>query len=378
MGRAVPYATDAAGQVVSPQEAAPGGAYACLECREPVSFRRTHTRLGREVAAHFAHRSGSRCAGESVVHLAAKFRLREALEKKARPFRVQRACSRWHCPETWEETITLPDYDVAAEEVPLGTYRLDVATLLRGQVVMGFEVFHSHRIGEVKSAGLPVPWVELQAGPTADDPYVFRPVVDERLTGDGAWSLRYSFAERQEDLPEALDAWISRAPALDHTPRGMKVRPDEVERIFSARRQQSTLSGDGLCPRCEQAWLAFVARQQEQRDLERKAESLEFERQRTIFGPGLKRAFNRHDVQDMTHKASTLRYALRYLPRPKQLIAHFRQHPYERLIARRCTKCQKPMLWVDSQEYLVNPRVYFPMIEFFKPDPERRGFFIPK
>lgn len=174
MGRAVPYATDTAGRVVSPKEAAPGR-YFCLECHETVSYRRAHTRRGREVEAHFAHLPGNECAGESVLHLAAKFRLREALELQEKPFVLRRSCSRWYCTQTWDEPLTMPSFDVAAEEVAYGNYRLDVGTLLAGRVVMAFEVFHSHRIGSVKAAGLRVPWVELQAAPTADDPYSFNP-----------------------------------------------------------------------------------------------------------------------------------------------------------------------------------------------------------
>lgn len=119
MGRAVPYATDPQGQVISPVEAAPGGTYSCLECREPVSFRRAHTRLGRDVEAHFAHRPGNECRGESVLHLAAKFRLREALQHQERPFLIRQVCTRWHCAEAVDIPLSLPAFDTAAEEVTL-------------------------------------------------------------------------------------------------------------------------------------------------------------------------------------------------------------------------------------------------------------------
>lgn len=378
VGRAVPYATDSEGRVIAPKEAVPGGQYTCLECHESVSFRRAHTRLGRDVEAHFAHRPGNECAGESVLHLAAKFRLREALEQQERPFVLHQVCARWHCSNTWNEPLTLPEFDMAAEEIAFEAYRLDVAALLGSEVVMGFEVFHSHRIGSVKAAALNLPWVELQAGPTADDPYLLQPVVQESLVGDEAWSLRYRFAERQDDLPAAVEAWITRSPTLNSTPRGLQLSANEIAAVFNARQQQTNLHSDSLCPHCQQAKQAFEKLLLEQRELERKAEEREFERQRGIFGPGLRRPFSRYDVQEMTEKAITLRFALRYMPYPQRLIAYFREHPYERLIARRCAKCQKPILCVDSRDYLADYKVYYPMIEFFKPDPKQRGYFIPK
>lgn len=165
---------------------------------------------------------------------------------------------------------------------------------------------------------------------------------------------------------------------LHQTPRGLRIGAKEIEAVFSAQQQQSNIGEDKLCPRCGLAKLRYLKWNEEQAELELKADAIELERQRGIFGPGLKRPFGRYEVEEMGAKASTLRFALRYLPHPERLIAYFRQHPTERLIARRCAKCAKPMLCVDSSNYLANYRVYYPMIEFFKPKPDERGYFIPK
>ena len=89
MARAVPYAADLAGHLVGPDEAFSGAAYRCLQCKEAVSFRREHLGRNHKVDAHFAHRPGSQCAGESVIHMAAKMRLCEALTLREQPFTLE-------------------------------------------------------------------------------------------------------------------------------------------------------------------------------------------------------------------------------------------------------------------------------------------------
>lgn len=243
---------------------------------------------------------------------------------------------------------------------------------------MGFEVFHSHRIGSAKAAGLHVPWVELQAAATAENPYVLQPVIQERLDADTTWAIRYRLADRQDDLPDALETWIVQAPALHTTPKGSRLNSDDVEHIFNARQQQSSILKDWLCPRCAKAWQSYLNLVQEQQEQARRADELELERQRRIFGPTLQRPFSPYEAKEMERKASTIRFALRYMPYPERLLAYFREQPYETLIARRCAKCNKPMLCVDGTTFLANYQVYYPMFEFFKPDLEQRSYLIPK
>ncbi|WP_158679941.1 competence protein CoiA family protein [Deinococcus sp. NW-56] len=58
-------------------------------------MRGAHLRRGRPVAAHFSHQPESTCAGESVIHLAAKMRLAETLTQRERPFLIRRVCQRF-------------------------------------------------------------------------------------------------------------------------------------------------------------------------------------------------------------------------------------------------------------------------------------------
>lgn len=72
--------------------------------------------------------------------------------------------------------------------------------------MVGSEVYFRHRIGRVKAASLPVPWVEVQAEATARNGYLLVPVVDERLNGEDEQDLRWSLGVTRADLPEALRA----------------------------------------------------------------------------------------------------------------------------------------------------------------------------
>jgi len=180
-------ALDAEGQVVSALTAPKKAAYTCLECGHSV-----HVKRGSERAAHFAHdhEDPSGCAGESVTHLAAKrlllTQVKAELEADRRVLWVQ------HCPGTegpCRMRAVLPQhfavtgiFDVC-EEVMHGRYRFDVAVVVGGRAVFGFEVYYRHAVPEEKAADLDVPWLEL----VAEDILEFKPRVPWR----GGFSRRH-------------------------------------------------------------------------------------------------------------------------------------------------------------------------------------------
>lgn len=392
MARAVPYAAQPSGELVLPDQAITGQPYICLQCEEPVSFRRGHLRRGSQVEAHFSHRPGTECAGESVIHIAAKIRLQDALSRREQPFVLQRTCARLGCTATLDQPWSPEPYDVAAVEVALHQYRLDVATLQGGEVVMGFEVFHSHRIGTAKAAGLSVPWLELQAEATARDPYVLQPVLESQLTGAEESSLRTALRVSRVGLADSLALRLESGELLTQ-PSNFRAVPHWLIRpIFQSHLEQTSFLQPWRCPACEEAWKRHQAEQEryeaEQREQEEQAEQrrreqqaaaeIELIRQREVFGPRLKDAFSSYEVKFFERSASTLRFAWRYVPQPQKLAAHFRRFPRDILIARRCWKCHKPMLCVDTSGWMPEFRAYYPMIEYFKPEEGRRGYFISK
>ncbi|MGM9320567.1 hypothetical protein [Deinococcus aquaticus] len=175
------------GDVVSALTAPKELKYTCLECGAPL-----HVKRGEQRAAHFAHTSDSHtgCTGESVTHLAAKRLLRNQLHAELTRARLVQ----WSllCPgprhehrtaagqDTWCRMRSLipqchevpGDWEVR-EEVTHGRYRFDVAVVMAGRVVFGFEVYHRHLVPDEKAADLNVPWLEL----AAEDILEFKPRV---------------------------------------------------------------------------------------------------------------------------------------------------------------------------------------------------------
>ncbi|WP_261665315.1 competence protein CoiA family protein [Deinococcus sp. Marseille-Q6407] len=175
-------ALDHQGMLVSVLTAPRRAKYICLGCGGALLVKR-----GEQRAAHFAHDAShpGGCSGESVTHLAAKRLLRSQVEAEL----VQDRSVRWAqcCPgvdvtqRCRMRTTLAQAYEVEGrwsvqEEVAHGHYRFDVAVVVGGQAVFGFEVFHRHQIPDEKAAGLAVPWLEL----VGEDILEFKPRVPFR------------------------------------------------------------------------------------------------------------------------------------------------------------------------------------------------------
>lgn len=173
-------ALDTESRLVSALTAPRKARYTCLECGGSL-----HVKRGPQRAAHFAHDHDdpTTCTGESVTHLAAKRLLRQQLQAELE----QDGLVKWmqHCrgvEGACRMRSVLPqEREVASgwevrEEVTYGRYRFDVAVVVSGQVVFGFEVYHRHLVPDEKAADLDVPWLEL----VAEDILEFKPRVPYR------------------------------------------------------------------------------------------------------------------------------------------------------------------------------------------------------
>jgi hypothetical protein len=352
--------------------------------------------------AHFKHQSGSLCKGESVLHIAAKVRLLEAVTLRERPFVIRRVCQRLACDATHDEPWEVPDYDEAGVEVQFGTYWLDVATIASGTVGVGFEVFVTHRVDTVKSANLSVPWLELQAQATVEDPYVLQPVVDLKLTGDDESWIRGRLGATRADLPQRVQDWVNWARATGVRVNESSLPRHLVEKMFESRREGISFLPAWWCPDCADArdrWrqAALMAAQeleglarkkmelQARAVREREREQQEFERiqaarlvaQRAVFGPWLQVPFHRHIVMDMEKNAAVLRVACQYLVRHwPGAERRLRRWSGQNLIARRCWSCQRPILCLDARGFVRDSQAFYPLAEYCKPKQGRRGHFV--
>lgn len=172
--RGVPYALTLGGELADPATAEPlTRGYRCLACDEFVHLKRGSVRV-----AHFAHYADREvaCNPETVLHEAAKYRLKEMLLAGTRAFHLQVACPGYRtaydtpvkCAGDNPAVVTLraPAFDAAGVEVPFPPYRLDAAATLAGAVVLGLEVYQSHQVDEEKRVALArsgLPWLEVEA-----------------------------------------------------------------------------------------------------------------------------------------------------------------------------------------------------------------------
>jgi ssDNA-binding Zn-finger/Zn-ribbon topoisomerase 1 len=163
---AVPFAYRSDGVPVRPAQAHRDTDYFCPACDEELIYR-----SGDIVRPHFAHRGDSPCSSpETILHHVAEHELAKAIEQwldgeaPARVFvRECRVCREIVVDQKVPDSVT----GVAVERAIRGEYQPDVI-LLAGQgddahAVAAFEVFVTHEIGETKSEGLDLPWIEVTA-----------------------------------------------------------------------------------------------------------------------------------------------------------------------------------------------------------------------
>lgn len=200
-GLLIPFALDRHGQVVAPLTATPGGTYTCLDCGARVGLRKSAPDpegKKRTVRAHFFHLSDTPCngTGESFTHKAAKRVLKERCERELRVLgglKIAHRCKGFqgHCRKNSVITQLYPlpetHWDQVELEVahpphqPAGYFRFDVAVTLKGQVVLGLEVYHRHLVPLHKAESLKVPWYEF----VAEDILEARPLMPHGVRDTG-------------------------------------------------------------------------------------------------------------------------------------------------------------------------------------------------
>lgn len=130
------------------------GPFVCLECNETLILKK-----GKIKVCHFAHRSNSACAGESIYHLLAK-RIISTHLSQLMFMEVCKSC-RAIMRHVDEMEHTFTRHHQAIEEFTLGSYKIDVAVLQADKVIAAIEVFHTHAVDQPKfnhltNTGVPV------------------------------------------------------------------------------------------------------------------------------------------------------------------------------------------------------------------------------
>ncbi len=168
----VPWALASNGEIVAPSRAVKGESYLCPNCREPLNLRAGSKRR------HFAHRPGGVCNLETILHAAAKLKIKTVVENwlagHGKPPAVQLGCEGtdlWFCGELQQ----LPLHRAKTDEVRLewtlpGGLRPDLVLFKEGRPILGIEVHVTNAVSASKGARLPISWIELEAEDILSEP----------------------------------------------------------------------------------------------------------------------------------------------------------------------------------------------------------------
>ncbi len=159
----VPYARDARGALVAPDEAERTRAYRCPECDGAVDLH-----AGARKRRHFHHRTGTACSSESVAHRTATELVADAVRRwragEGPAPRFVRGRAADGCDHSAEQAAPSKVIDAACEHrLPSGRV-VDVVLLARGGIpVAAVEVCRTHEVDADKRLALPLPWIEVDA-----------------------------------------------------------------------------------------------------------------------------------------------------------------------------------------------------------------------
>lgn len=123
--------------------------YTCLDCNS-----RLIARMGDKRVYHFAHKSKSKCKGETSSHLYCK----HILEKQIHKTIFHSKCVTCKCTETKRFVPSDKNTIRTAQEYPWNQYSIDVAVLesSNNTLLGALEVYHSHRTTQTKMGDLAI------------------------------------------------------------------------------------------------------------------------------------------------------------------------------------------------------------------------------
>ncbi len=251
-GFRVPYGVDAAGSLIPPGQATRTTPYICPACADKLTYR-----AGPIVSAHFAHRGGTGCTPESVLHAYTKLRVADAAGAWLSSRGPRPTVRRW-CRCGWvrddpirngvatvslEHRLTAADCDMVA----------DLALLDAGGAPrLLIEILVSHAVDAEKAAALraaKVPWIELDA---------------ERVTPEAViWEACAAGNVRPMDCPKCAAREQARIDAreqarIDAREQARFMQTVAVEAICISPTWAGYRTGVCTCHRCGLSALIFL------------------------------------------------------------------------------------------------------------------------
>jgi len=178
----VPFGISEDHSLVAAESANKSHKYFCPSCGLPLTFR-----AGTIKAKHFAHRVGTGCSAESVIHAIAK-RLIEKVSLEwiaggpgpqiARKCEFGQELENYACDSIVQQQLPRNRVSIVTLERTLPNLRKpDVMFLLDDTPTLAIEIFATHKVDSAKAEDLgELPWIELDAAAILINPYCWSPI----------------------------------------------------------------------------------------------------------------------------------------------------------------------------------------------------------
>ncbi len=158
----IPVARDPKGRLVAPEDASKGRRYECPSCAGAVVLH-----AGEKKRRHFHHHA-SACTEETVLHLAAKQLVVQAIEEwktgtAPSPVFVRR-CAEAECEASTQQPLPKKVLKAVPELRVRSGHVVDVGLLGPADLpIAAVEVLVSHKVDREKAFELGLPWIEVEA-----------------------------------------------------------------------------------------------------------------------------------------------------------------------------------------------------------------------
>lgn len=242
----IPYGLHPQGYLIRADEAEKQVQYYCPACEKPLVFR-----AGEYMVKHFAHMVNTQCSGESIIHKTAKMLIAQAISEQAdatkkRTLNLQCTCK--CCNSEFVKQLPHGTFTSSHEEKSVGNYICDLVAQKEGQDVLAIEIFHTHKVDNIKAKNLSLHWIELSAESVLNNPYYWQPTqVNLKVT------VCEKCKKHIRKLKLILNKWnVGEYPAAIFKDPSRSLYLAEIETCFKCKQEIPVFWWNGV-PFCESA-----------------------------------------------------------------------------------------------------------------------------
>lgn len=170
----VPFGINPEGRVIDAADAQRDMVYQCPLCRSELVYH-----AGQTVVRHFAHKAGTTCSLETVLHKTAKLLITQAIVDHVNPSldkTISITCECVSCSIAFPLDIPKIAFTSARQEEAIGSFVCDVVAMREESPVLGIEIRVTHEVDEAKAKALSIFWVELKAADVLKSPMKWVPI----------------------------------------------------------------------------------------------------------------------------------------------------------------------------------------------------------